>query len=67
MIYLVISAGGNTPTTLSNRTILDLAGVESQAWLEDPTLAIADVDGTTLNVRQVSVNGEELDRFTVAN
>jgi hypothetical protein len=30
------------------------------------TLTVADVDGTTLTVRQVSMNGAELDRFTIA-
>jgi acid phosphatase type 7 len=29
------------------------------------TLTVADVDGTTLAVRQVSMNGAELDRFTI--
>jgi hypothetical protein len=67
VIYLVTGAGGNT---LYNPEQQDDPG----SWQSFThkfiskihTLTVADVDGTTLTVRQVSMNGAELDRFTIA-
>ena len=66
MIYLVTGAGGNT---LYNPEQQD----DPASWQpfthkfisKIHTLTVADVDGTKLTVRQVSMNGEELDRFIV--
>ena len=66
VIYLVTGAGGNT---LYNPEQQDNPG----SWQSFThkfiskvhTLTVADVNGTALTVRQVSLNGEELDRFTI--
>ena len=66
VIYLVTGAGGNTlynpeqqddPASWQSFTHKFISKVH--------TLTIADVNGTTLTVRQVSVDGTELDRFTI--
>jgi hypothetical protein len=66
VIYLVTGAGGNT---LYNPEQQDDPG----SWQSFThkfiskihTLTVADVSGTALTVRQVSLNGAELDRFTI--
>lgn len=66
VIYLVTGAGGaglynpeqqNDPGSWQEFTHKFISTVHS--------LTVADVDGRTLTVRQVSVSGEELDRFVV--
>jgi acid phosphatase type 7 len=66
VIYLVTGAGGNT---LYNPEQQDNPG----SWQpfthkfisKIHTLTVADVNGTKLTIRQVSMNGEELDQFTI--
>ena len=66
VIYLVTGAGGNT---LYNPEQQDNPG----SWQSFThkfiskihTLTVADVNGATLTVRQISLYGAELDRFTI--
>ena len=66
VIYLVTGAGGNTlynpeqqdnPASWQSFTHKFISRIH--------TLTVADVNGATLTVRQVSINGAELDRFTI--
>ena len=66
MIYLVTGAGGNK---LYNPEQQDDRG----SWQSFThrfisrvhTLTVADINGTTLTVRQMSAEGHELDRFKI--
>jgi hypothetical protein len=66
VIYLVTGAGGaslynpeqqDDPSTWSEFTCRFISKLHS--------LTVADVDGTKLTIRQLSLQGEELDRFTL--
>jgi hypothetical protein len=66
VIYLITGAGGaglynpeqqDDPASWQGFTHTFVSKVHS--------ITVADVDGSTLTVRQVSVDGEELDRFVV--
>jgi hypothetical protein len=66
VIYLVTGAGGATlynpeqqdkPETWQSFTTKFLSKFHS--------ITVADVDGKTLTVRQISAEGEEVDRFVV--
>jgi len=66
VIYVITGAGGNT---LYNPEQQD----DPRSWQpftqrfisKIHSLTVADVDGATLTVRQVSAGGQELDRFVV--
>jgi hypothetical protein len=67
VIYLITGSGGNhlynpeqqdDPASWESFTVKFISKIHS--------LTIADVNGSNLTVRQVSLDGEELDRFVVA-
>lgn len=66
VIYLITGAGGNN---LYNREQQD----DPDSWQpftarfisKQHSLTVADVDGSTLTVRQLSASGEQLDRFVI--
>jgi acid phosphatase type 7 len=66
VIYLVTGAGGNTlynPEQQDNRG--SWQSFTHKFISKIHTLTVADVNGATLTARQVSMDGVELDRFTI--
>ena len=66
VIYLVTGAGGqhlynpeqqDLPATWQEFTLNHISKIHS--------LTVAEIDGATLNIRQLTPTGEEVDRFTI--
>ncbi len=66
VIYVITGAGGQhlyNPEQQDDRD--SWQGFTSKFVSKVHSLTVADVEGTTLSVRQISVDGEELDRFVL--
>jgi 3',5'-cyclic AMP phosphodiesterase CpdA len=66
VIYIISGAGGRNPVTSEQTGKPSTWQAFTTKFIANTnSLTVADLDGRTLQVRQIAASGEELDRFTV--